>query len=80
VQGTSFTADAPEAYERLLLDAMTGVPTLFTRHDEVETAWSLLAGVLDRNGGPVEPYEAGSWGPPTAEALTARDGRYWRRP
>jgi glucose-6-phosphate 1-dehydrogenase len=80
VQGTSFTADAPEAYERLLLDAMTGVPTLFTRHDEVETAWGLLAGVLDEAGGAVQPYEAGSWGPPTAEALTARDGRYWRRP
>jgi glucose-6-phosphate 1-dehydrogenase len=80
LNGSSFTADAPEAYERLLLDAMCGVPTLFTRHDEVETAWSLLADVLDGRGGAAESYAAGTWGPPKADALLTSVGRRWRRP
>jgi glucose-6-phosphate 1-dehydrogenase len=80
LHGTSFTSDAPEAYERLLLDAMCGVPTLFTRHDEVEAAWSLLAGILDGRGGPAHPYAAGTWGPEAADALIAAAGRRWRRP
>ena len=79
VQGSAFTADAPEAYERLLLDAMIGLPTLFTRHDEVEAAWSVVAGVLDHAAGPVQPYAAGTWGPAAADRLIEQDGRHWRR-
>jgi glucose-6-phosphate 1-dehydrogenase len=81
--GTSFGKPSPEAYERLLLDAMSGDATLFARRDEVEEAW----GFID----PIEKawqtqkdkglcfYSAGSWGPDEAEELLARDGRAWRR-
>ncbi len=85
--GTSFTAEAPEAYETLLLDAMLGDASLFTRADEVEAAWSAVTPILetwrewDANGGgiPVQPYPAGSWGPPAADQLLHREGRRWRR-
>jgi glucose-6-phosphate 1-dehydrogenase len=82
--GTAFAAASPEAYERLLLDAMLGDQTLFTRGDEVEAAWKLVDGILKTtqspDWAPPYPYEAGSWGPPQADALLARDGRTWRRP
>ena len=65
---TSFLVEAPEAYERLLLDCMIGDPTLFTRADEVEAAWTF-----------VDPIE-GTWGPPAAEQLLKADGREWHRP
>ncbi len=80
--GTSFGVDAPEAYERLLLDAMLGDSTLFTRWDGVEAAWELLNPVLDAwsNGAsPLQTYEAGSWGPKRADALIEGDGREWHR-
>jgi glucose-6-phosphate 1-dehydrogenase len=80
--GAAFGADPPEAYERLLLDAMIGDSTLFTRWDSVESAWSLLTPVLDAWGNgerPLEFYEAGSWGPDGARYLTERDGREWHR-
>lgn len=81
--GASFGVAPPEAYERLLLDAMLGESTLFTRRDEVETAWSLLTPVLDTwrgsGGDGMGIYEAGTWGPPAAESLIERDGRRWRR-
>jgi glucose-6-phosphate 1-dehydrogenase len=80
--GASFGADPPEAYERLLLDAMIGDSTLFTRWDGVRAAWTLLTPVLERwaNGErPMEFYEAGSWGPDGARYLTERDGREWHR-
>ena len=81
--GSSFGRRTPEAYERLLLDAMLGDHTLFTRSDEVEAAWGLLTPVLetwDRDGGEnVAIYEAGTWGPRVADDLIARDGRRWRR-
>jgi glucose-6-phosphate 1-dehydrogenase len=82
--GTSFgMADPPEAYERLLLDAMIGDPTLFARRDEIEWAWKLVDPILEswENGdGPeLEFYEAGTWGPPAAESFLARTGREWRR-
>jgi glucose-6-phosphate 1-dehydrogenase len=80
--GSSFGVDAPEAYERLLLDAMLGDPTLFTRWDSVEAAWALLTPVLDawRDGAsPMQPYEAGTWGPEQAGDLIERQGGTWHR-
>jgi glucose-6-phosphate 1-dehydrogenase len=81
--GASFGESGPDAYERLLLDAMLGDPTLFTRRDEVEAAWSIVQPILDAWADPnvpVRPYEAGAWGPAKADALIERDGRSWRRP
>src|SRR5437764_3964015 len=82
--GTAFAAASPEAYERLLLDAMRGDQTLFTRKDEVEAAWKLVGGILQTveapDGPPPHRYEAGTWGPPESDELLARDGRAWRRP
>jgi glucose-6-phosphate 1-dehydrogenase len=80
--GTSFAAPPPEAYERLLLDVMLGDPTLFTRTDEVESAWSFITPILDAwDASPAEPevYVAGSWGPEAADRLLERDGARWRR-
>jgi glucose-6-phosphate 1-dehydrogenase len=74
----------PEAYERLLMDAIQGDSTLFARRDEVEAAWELVTPVLDvwRDNPPTDHpnYEAGTWGPEAAVALLAREGRRWRRP
>jgi glucose-6-phosphate 1-dehydrogenase len=80
---TSFGAEPPEAYERLLLDTMLGDSTLFARRDEVETAWAWLDPLLKAwaaDPSPPDPYPAGSWGPEAADALIERDGRKWRRP
>ena len=85
--GTSFGVEPPEAYERLLLDAMRGDATLFTRSDEIEEAWEIVDPVLrawrDPTGiaGPVYGYEAGTWGPAEADELIRRatDGDGWRR-
>jgi glucose-6-phosphate 1-dehydrogenase len=81
--GSAFGEAGPDAYERLLLDAMLGDPTLFARRDEVETAWALMQPILDGwddNAQPVYPYESGTWGPTKAEQMLRRDGREWRRP
>jgi glucose-6-phosphate 1-dehydrogenase len=80
--GQAFGGEPPEAYERLLLDAMKGDTTLFARGDWVDLAWRLLAPVLEAWSGAEEPpgYEAGTWGPPEADALVERDGRRWGRP
>ncbi|HKE01632.1 MAG TPA: glucose-6-phosphate dehydrogenase [Planctomycetota bacterium] len=81
--GTSFGVEPPEAYERLLLDAIVGDSTLFTRSDEVETAWEFATPILDawRSLGreDLDAYAAGSWGPPSAHELIGREGRSWRR-
>ncbi len=80
---TSFGAEPPEAYERLLLETMLGDSTLFARRDEVETAWAWLDPLLkswESSGTGPHPYAAGTWGPDAAEELLARDGRHWRRP
>ncbi|WP_067527128.1 glucose-6-phosphate dehydrogenase [Nocardia uniformis] len=80
--GEAFTEDSPEAYERLILDVLLGVPSLFPVNEEVELSWRILDPVLDHwaaNGRP-EPYEAGGWGPKSAEEMLARSGREWRRP
>jgi glucose-6-phosphate 1-dehydrogenase len=80
---TSFGAEPPEAYERLLLETMLGDSTLFARRDEVETAWAWLDPLLkawSADGRAPEPYAAGTWGPEAADKLIEKDGRKWRRP
>jgi glucose-6-phosphate 1-dehydrogenase len=81
--GAAFLEETPEAYERLLLDALVGDPTLFIRSDEVEQAWRIVDPVLtswEEDDVPLARYEAGSWGPREADMLLERDGRRWRRP
>ena len=80
---TSFGADPPEAYERLLLDCNLGDSTLFARRDEVELAWEIVDGIAgvwqsDRKP-PLLVYPAGTWGPTEADALPGREGRAWYR-
>ncbi len=81
--GTSFGKASPEAYERLLLDAMSGDATLFARRDEVEEAWAFIDPIEEawhaKNPPELYFYPAGSWGPAAADDLLARDGRAWRR-
>ena len=80
---TSFGAEPPEAYERLLLETMLGDGTLFARRDEVETAWAWLDPLLQSWASDTNPpqfYPAGTWGPEAADTLLERDGRKWRRP
>ncbi|MFW6135412.1 MAG: glucose-6-phosphate dehydrogenase [Chloroflexota bacterium] len=73
----------PDAYERLLLDALKGDASLFARADEIELAWSLIDPVVERWGGEEAPplafYESGTWGPSEADRLLARDGRAWHQ-
>ncbi len=81
--GESFGIPAPEAYERLLLDAMIGDPMLFTRRDEVEAQWQFIQPIIDAwkeaPRADIPKYEAGTWGPIEAEEFLRRDGRKWRR-
>ncbi len=71
----------PESYERLLLDTIQGDASLFTRADEVETAWALIDPILQtwetHQTPPLAVYRPGSWGPPEGYDLLARDGRRW---
>ncbi|MDQ4133419.1 MAG: glucose-6-phosphate dehydrogenase, partial [Actinomycetota bacterium] len=81
--GAAFLEETPEAYERLLLDALVGDPTLFIRSDEVAQAWRIVDPVLtafEESAVPLARYEAGTWGPPEADYLLDRDGRRWRKP
>jgi glucose-6-phosphate 1-dehydrogenase len=78
--GTAFLSQSPEAYERLITDAMRGDATLFTRNDEVEAQWRICDPILKAwagERGPLPTYEAGSQGPPEANALL-REGDHWR--
>jgi glucose-6-phosphate 1-dehydrogenase len=81
---SEFGAYTPEAYERLLLEAMARDATLFIRRDEVETAWSIVDSI--RQGWEDQPlseqefYPAGTWGPEAANQLLAQNGRTWRNP
>jgi glucose-6-phosphate 1-dehydrogenase len=82
--GSSFGVTSADAYNRLLLDAMLGDQTLFTRSDEVEEAWRIVTPALAAWDAPADPasvpqYEAGTWEPTEAEFLLNRDGRRWRR-
>ena len=76
----AFSTRFPDAYERLLIDAVRGNPTLFMRRDEVEAAWTWVEPIIDAWEATREApklYPAGSWGPTSAIALIERDGRTW---
>ena len=81
---TTFGSNTPEAYERLVLDAIVGDGTLFIRGDETETSWQLYTPVLEAwaaaGSEGMGSYPAGSWGPPCADALLAEQGHEWRKP
>jgi len=80
--GGAFREGLPDAYERLILDAMLGDATLFTRSDEIEEQWALVDAIVagwERDKPAFPNYAAGSWGPPGADDLLHRDGRSWRR-
>jgi glucose-6-phosphate 1-dehydrogenase len=81
---TSFGKSSPEAYERLLLDAMAGDATLFARRDEVEEAWRFIDHIENAwhksdNPPAMAEFVAGSWGPREADELIKQDGFQWRR-
>ena len=82
--GTSFLSQSPEAYERLIMDAMRGDPTLFTRNDEVEAQWEICDPIVKYwspahpdTPGPLPQYEAGSHGPAEAAEILL-EGHTWR--
>ena len=87
--GPSFTRDAPEAYETLLLDAMLGDASLFTRADEVEAAWAIVTPIIElwqqvgRRGQRQTATSASTRPAPgarsNADELIEHDGRRWRR-
>ncbi len=82
--GTAFNVQSPDAYERLLLDAMLGDGTLFTRRDEVAAAWRIVTQIRDGweklGATEIPTYEAGTWGPDDADRMLKMDGRMWRQP
>jgi glucose-6-phosphate 1-dehydrogenase len=82
--GTAFLSQSPEAYERLITDAMRGDATLFTRNDEVEAQWRICDPIVKswapthlQKPKPLAQYEAGSQGPKEAEELLL-EGHHWR--
>jgi len=80
----SFADGSPEAYERLISDAMNGDSTLFIRRDEVEASWGWIDPLLEawnreETSVPLAEYFAGTWGPAEAHVMLARSGRTWRR-
>jgi glucose-6-phosphate 1-dehydrogenase len=81
--GSAFAVDSPDAYETLILDALLGDASLFTRADEVEEAWGIVDPIIETWADLDPPsfpnYPAGTWGPPEADELLRRDGRRWRR-
>ena len=81
--GSSFGERSPSAYETLLLDAIVGDATLYTRQDMVEASWSVVQPILDYRATQkfaFPNYAAGTWGPPQADEMLARRGHVWRRP
>jgi glucose-6-phosphate 1-dehydrogenase len=72
----------PDAYERLLMNAIRGDAALFTRSDGIEAAWRLMDPILQgwesEDAPPLAQYEPGSWGPAAAEELLGKNGRSWR--
>ncbi len=73
----------PDSYERLLLDALNGDPSLFTRSDEIELAWKFIDSVRmgweGESAPPLESYARGSWGPASADKMLWSSGRWWRQ-
>jgi glucose-6-phosphate 1-dehydrogenase len=81
--GTSFGERSPSAYETLLVDAMTGDPTLYTRQDMVEASWTAVQPILDdwaKRKFNFPNYDAGTWGPKESDEMLARNGHTWRVP
>ncbi|GCE46661.1 glucose-6-phosphate 1-dehydrogenase [Thermosporothrix hazakensis] len=81
---SDFKIELPRAYERLIIDCMLGDSTLFIRRDEIEGAWRIIDSIEEgwqqMSATSVHPYEAGTWGPPEADRLLARDGKSWHNP
>ena len=81
--GSAFSVDSPDAYETLILDALQGDASLFTRADEVEEAWGIVDPIIEAWASSPAPefpnYEAGSWGPSEADRLLAGERQRWRR-
>jgi glucose-6-phosphate 1-dehydrogenase len=80
--GGAFRTGIPEAYERLILDAMLGDATLFNRTDEVQEQWALVDTIVagwSRDRPTFPNYAGGTWGPKAADELLLRDGRAWQR-
>ena len=81
--GSAFTVESPDAYETLILDALLGDASLFTRADEAEAAWRIVDPIIDAWVAGAEPempnYTSGTWGPEAADELLTREGRRWRR-
>lgn len=80
--GEAFGATPPDAYERLVMDAMLGDASLFSRADAVEQTWGVVQPILDGwrdQKSAAHPYLPGSWGPAEADEFIHRDGRKWRR-
>ena len=71
----------PEAYERLLQNALEGDASLFIRSDHIEEAWRIVDPLLraweDPDASPLHIYQPGSWGPSASDTFLARDGRAW---
>lgn len=78
----AFTEESPEAYERLILDALLDEASLFPTNEEVELSWAILDPILNywASHGRPDDYPAGTWGPKSADAMLAQHGRAWRRP
>jgi glucose-6-phosphate 1-dehydrogenase len=80
--GDAFGDATPEAYERLILDALVGDSTLYTRRDEIEASWTFITRILQGwalDPDPLPQYRAGSSGPEEAKALTASIDQKWRK-
>jgi len=81
--GSSFGERTPTAYETLLVDAMAGDPTLYTRQDMVEASWQVVEPILEvwaNTKFDFPNYDAGSWGPKSSDEMLARQGHVWRVP
>ena len=79
---SAFTEESPEAYERLILDALLDESSLFPTNREVELSWSILDPIIQYWSGIGQPeqYRAGTWGPESADRMLRRQGHSWRRP
>ena len=81
--GSSFGERSRTAYETLLVDAMKGDATLYTRQDMVEASWRVVQPILDNWSSrkfDFPNYESGTWGPKAADEMLARNGHAWRIP
>ena len=81
--GSSFGERTPTAYETLLVDAMAGDPTLYTRQDMVDASWQIVMPILDywaQTKFEFPNYASGTWGPKASDEMLARQGHVWRVP